>query len=40
MPLDLEKCYEKAKEGILLDEVTLKLLCIKIKDIFCKENNI
>jgi hypothetical protein len=40
MGFDLDKCLEKAMKGEKLDELNLKLICQKIKEIFITENNI
>ncbi|KAL4474133.1 hypothetical protein ABPG72_002858 [Tetrahymena utriculariae] len=40
MGFDLDKCLERAKEGLKLKELEIKLLCMKIKEIFVNENNV
>ena len=40
MSFDIEKCLEKAHKGDKLDEIALRLICIKMKEIFIEEDNI
>lgn len=40
MEFDIEKLLEKAKTGEKLDELIIKIICMKIKEIFVNEDNI
>ncbi len=40
MGFDIDKYLEKAKKGERLEELAIKLLCIKIKEIFSEEDNV
>lgn len=40
MPFDIDECLEKSYKGELLSEVVIKLICMKLKEIFVNEPNI
>ena len=40
MGFDIDIYMERAKKGELIEELAIKLLCIKIKEIFVNEDNI
>ena len=40
MPLDLDKYIEKVTEGELLEELAVKLICMKMKEYFSKQENV
>lgn len=40
MGFDIDKFLEKAQNGEKLSELEIKLICLKIKEIFIKEPNI
>jgi len=37
---DIDRYIEKAKKGEKLSEHAISLICIKVKDIFAKEDNV
>ena len=37
---DIDKYLQMAAEGKKLEEVAIKVVCAKLKEIFCKENNV
>ena len=37
---DIDKYLERAKKGEKLEELAIKLICIKIKELFIKEENV
>ena len=40
MPFDLDGWLEKAKKGERLEELAIKMICIKVKELFVKEKNV
>ena len=40
MGFDIDKYLEKAMKGELLSELAVKILCLKIKEIFIEEPNV
>jgi serine/threonine-protein phosphatase PPG1 len=40
MGFEIDKYLEKAKKGERLEELAIKLLCMKIKEIFSEEENV
>ena len=40
MTFDIDLYLEKAYKGQLLDELAIKLLCLKLKEIFMDEPNV
>jgi serine/threonine-protein phosphatase PPG1 len=37
---DVDKCLEKARKGEKLEEACIKVLCLKVKEIFAAEENV
>jgi len=37
---NVENCLDIALKGELLDETTIKIICSKVKEILCSENNV
>jgi serine/threonine-protein phosphatase PPG1 len=40
MSVDIDKLLERAYEGELLEEHAIKIICLKLKEIFCHESNV
>jgi serine/threonine-protein phosphatase PPG1 len=37
---DVDKCIQKAMNAELLDETTIKLVCLKVRELLLKEENV
>lgn len=40
MVLDVEKLIERAFRGELIEELAVKLICMKLKELFITEDNV